>query len=156
MHQFPRLETDAGLHSPTYVVCHPRPSYLSLPCSSFWLLLLPAYMLDLPLLPHTRPLNVILLAFYEFDLVVNPRRSDFTFYQSSSEILLNLPSYARTERSSENSPRWRGPDHTTIMCDYTQVEFRCGHVRYTVRAWCTSYETTHKRCPPTVVAIEFR
>jgi hypothetical protein len=42
------------------------------------------------------------------------------------------------------------------MCDYTQVEFRCGHVRYTVRAWCTNYETTHKRCPPTVVAIEFR
>jgi hypothetical protein len=29
-------------------------------------------------------------------------------------------------------------------------------VRYTVRAWCTNYETTHKRCPPTVVAIEFR
>ncbi|KAH8790876.1 hypothetical protein F5882DRAFT_324239 [Hyaloscypha sp. PMI_1271] len=42
------------------------------------------------------------------------------------------------------------------MCDYTQVEFRCGHVRYTVRAWCTKYETTHKRCPPSVVAIEFR
>jgi hypothetical protein len=42
------------------------------------------------------------------------------------------------------------------MCDYTQVEFRCGHVRYTVRAWCTNYETTHKRCPPSVVAIEFR
>lgn len=42
------------------------------------------------------------------------------------------------------------------MCDYTQVEFRCGHVRYTVRAWCTTYETTHKRCPPNVVAVEFR
>jgi hypothetical protein len=41
------------------------------------------------------------------------------------------------------------------MCDYTQVEFRCGHVRYTVRAWCTNYEDTHKRCPPSVVAIEF-
>ncbi|KUJ07390.1 uncharacterized protein LY89DRAFT_660688 [Mollisia scopiformis] len=42
------------------------------------------------------------------------------------------------------------------MCDYTQVEFRCGHVRYKVRAWCTNYEETHKRCPPSVVAIEFR
>ncbi|TVY93565.1 hypothetical protein LAWI1_G002679, partial [Lachnellula willkommii] len=42
------------------------------------------------------------------------------------------------------------------MCNYTQVEYRCGHVRYTVRAWCTNYETTHKRCPPSVVAIEFR
>ncbi|KAH8797824.1 hypothetical protein F5884DRAFT_147560 [Xylogone sp. PMI_703] len=43
-----------------------------------------------------------------------------------------------------------------IMCDYTQIEFRCGHVRYTVRSWCTIYETTHKRCPPNVVAVEFR
>ncbi|KAG9249235.1 hypothetical protein BJ878DRAFT_410981 [Calycina marina] len=42
------------------------------------------------------------------------------------------------------------------MCDYTQVEFNCGHVRFTVRAWCSNYETTHRRCPPTVVAIEFR
>ncbi|KAH7346859.1 hypothetical protein BKA65DRAFT_478030 [Rhexocercosporidium sp. MPI-PUGE-AT-0058] len=42
------------------------------------------------------------------------------------------------------------------MCDYTQVEFRCGHRRYTVRAWCTNYETTHRRCPPAVVAVEFR
>ncbi|TVY15649.1 hypothetical protein LARI1_G008319 [Lachnellula arida] len=40
------------------------------------------------------------------------------------------------------------------MCNYTQVEFWCRHVRYTVRAWCTNYETTHKRCPPSVVAIE--
>ncbi|KAG9239716.1 hypothetical protein BJ875DRAFT_1208 [Amylocarpus encephaloides] len=42
------------------------------------------------------------------------------------------------------------------MCNYTQVEFRCGHVRWTVRAWCTNYETTHIRCPPSIVAIEFR
>jgi hypothetical protein len=61
--------------------------------------------------------------------------------------------------STHTSPR---PSHSlkqsllSIMCDYTQVEFRCGHVRYTVRAWCTNYETTHKRCPPSVVAIEFR
>lgn len=42
------------------------------------------------------------------------------------------------------------------MCEYTQVEFRCGHVRYTVRAWCTNYERTHKRCPPSVVAVQYR
>jgi hypothetical protein len=42
------------------------------------------------------------------------------------------------------------------MCDYTQVEFRCGHCRYTVRAWCIVYETTHIRCRPNVVAVEFR
>jgi hypothetical protein len=22
------------------------------------------------------------------------------------------------------------------MCDYTQVEYACGHLRFTVRAWC--------------------
>jgi hypothetical protein len=42
------------------------------------------------------------------------------------------------------------------MCDYTQVEFRCGHCRYTVRAWCVTYEKTHVRCRPNVVAVEFR
>ncbi|KAH7364022.1 hypothetical protein BKA65DRAFT_446540 [Rhexocercosporidium sp. MPI-PUGE-AT-0058] len=42
------------------------------------------------------------------------------------------------------------------MCYYTQVEFKCGHRRYTVKAWCGNYERTHRRCPPVVVAIEFR
>lgn len=23
-----------------------------------------------------------------------------------------------------------------MMCDYTQVEYACGHLRFTVRAWC--------------------
>lgn len=39
------------------------------------------------------------------------------------------------------------------MCDYTQVEFKCKHLRYTVRAWCVKYQETHKRCPPNVVAM---
>ena len=39
------------------------------------------------------------------------------------------------------------------MCDYTRVEYKCGHVRYTVRAWCVRYEQTHVRCPPSVVAV---
>jgi len=61
------------------------------------------------------------------------------------------------------------------MCDYTRVEFVCTHLRYTVRAWCRlapmvqrdrltlillptgiEYQKTHKRCPPNVVAVEYR
>ncbi|KAH9816359.1 hypothetical protein Tdes44962_MAKER05626 [Teratosphaeria destructans] len=42
------------------------------------------------------------------------------------------------------------------MCDYTQVEYGCGHLRWTVRAWCIRYQETHKRCPANVVAIEYR
>ncbi|KAF2860081.1 hypothetical protein K470DRAFT_248002 [Piedraia hortae CBS 480.64] len=42
------------------------------------------------------------------------------------------------------------------MCDYTQVEYRCAHQRVTVRAWCTKYRDTHKRCPARIVAIEYR
>jgi hypothetical protein len=40
------------------------------------------------------------------------------------------------------------------MCDYTQVEYKCGHLRYTVKSWCTKYQETHKRCPANVVAME--
>ncbi|KAF2400953.1 hypothetical protein EJ06DRAFT_476391 [Trichodelitschia bisporula] len=42
------------------------------------------------------------------------------------------------------------------MCDYTQVEYACGHLRYTVKAWCTRYQETHRRCPANVIAIEHR
>ncbi|KAF2709202.1 hypothetical protein K504DRAFT_406116 [Pleomassaria siparia CBS 279.74] len=42
------------------------------------------------------------------------------------------------------------------MCDYTQVHYKCAHLRYIVRAWCTKYQETHKRCPANVVAIEYR
>ncbi|KAF2228806.1 hypothetical protein EV356DRAFT_457005 [Viridothelium virens] len=42
------------------------------------------------------------------------------------------------------------------MCDYTQVEYQCGHIRYVVKAWCIKYQMTHKRCPANVVAIEYR
>ncbi|XPS69396.1 hypothetical protein M3J09_001668 [Ascochyta lentis] len=42
------------------------------------------------------------------------------------------------------------------MCDYTQVQYKCSHLRYVVRAWCTKYQETHKRCPANVVAIEYR
>lgn len=39
------------------------------------------------------------------------------------------------------------------MCDYTQVQYKCSHLRYVVRAWCTKYQETHKRCPANVVAM---
>ncbi|KAH7092979.1 hypothetical protein FB567DRAFT_160499 [Paraphoma chrysanthemicola] len=39
------------------------------------------------------------------------------------------------------------------MCDYTQVQYKCAHSRYVVRAWCTKYQETHKRCPANVVAM---
>ncbi|EMC98501.1 hypothetical protein BAUCODRAFT_67388 [Baudoinia panamericana UAMH 10762] len=42
------------------------------------------------------------------------------------------------------------------MCDYTQVEYKCGHLRFTVRAWCVRYQETHVRCAPNIVAIEYR
>ncbi|KAF1977353.1 hypothetical protein BU23DRAFT_452374 [Bimuria novae-zelandiae CBS 107.79] len=42
------------------------------------------------------------------------------------------------------------------MCDYTQVHYKCSHLRYTVRAWCTKYQETQKRCQPNVVAVEYR
>ncbi|KAH0257595.1 hypothetical protein KCU91_g16282, partial [Aureobasidium melanogenum] len=42
------------------------------------------------------------------------------------------------------------------MCDYTKVEYCCGHLRYTVRAWCVRYQESHKLCPPNVVAVEYR
>ena len=45
------------------------------------------------------------------------------------------------------------------MCEWTQVHFRCGHLRYTVRAWCANYERTHRRynmdCE-CIVALEYR
>ncbi|KAK7183642.1 uncharacterized protein CC84DRAFT_1078660 [Paraphaeosphaeria sporulosa] len=42
------------------------------------------------------------------------------------------------------------------MCDYTQVHYKCSHLRYTVRAWCTKYQETQRRCQPNVVAVEYR
>jgi hypothetical protein len=34
--------------------------------------------------------------------------------------------------TKEKKKRGRG----SMMCDYTQVEYACGHLRFTVRAWC--------------------
>ncbi|PSS12424.1 hypothetical protein M430DRAFT_36555 [Amorphotheca resinae ATCC 22711] len=30
------------------------------------------------------------------------------------------------------------------MCDYTEVEFRCGHRRFVVREWCEKWKRTHR------------
>lgn len=62
------------------------------------------------------------------------------------------PSSSRTVLIEINRPARPWP----TMCDHTQVEYTCGHVRYLVRAWCVKYEKTHIRCPANVVAVEFR
>ncbi|KAH8701176.1 hypothetical protein GQ44DRAFT_632458 [Phaeosphaeriaceae sp. PMI808] len=41
------------------------------------------------------------------------------------------------------------------MCDYTQAQYKCTHLRYTVRSWCTKYQETQKKCPANVVAIVY-
>ncbi|KAH6881473.1 hypothetical protein BKA58DRAFT_371629 [Alternaria rosae] len=48
------------------------------------------------------------------------------------------------------------PFFPTTMCDYTQVQYKCTHVRYVVKAWCTKYQQTHVRCPANVTAVEYR
>ncbi|KAL1998742.1 hypothetical protein VTN02DRAFT_5641 [Thermoascus thermophilus] len=42
------------------------------------------------------------------------------------------------------------------MCDHIQVNYRCGHHRFLVTAWCTIYARTGKICPLNVVTIEDR
>ncbi|KAA8910286.1 hypothetical protein FN846DRAFT_905141 [Sphaerosporella brunnea] len=34
------------------------------------------------------------------------------------------------------------------MCDYIKVKYKCGHIRYIVRAWCTQFVRTQgtQRC----------
>lgn len=40
------------------------------------------------------------------------------------------------------------------MCDYTQVTYSCGHIRYLVLGWCVRYQRTHERCAPNVIKME--
>ncbi|KAK1989630.1 hypothetical protein LX36DRAFT_754636, partial [Colletotrichum falcatum] len=42
------------------------------------------------------------------------------------------------------------------MCNYTQREFRCNHVRWIVSRWCPLYARTQRRCPPHVTHCEYR
>ncbi|KAK7972453.1 hypothetical protein PG994_015354 [Apiospora phragmitis] len=42
------------------------------------------------------------------------------------------------------------------MCDYTQVEYSCGHFRFRVQRWCAHYERTHRVCPPNITTGELR
>ncbi|KAH6613166.1 hypothetical protein C7974DRAFT_322261 [Boeremia exigua] len=43
------------------------------------------------------------------------------------------------------------------MYDFTQIEYRCCHLRYIVRSWCVTYQESHTRCPLSVAmyAINF-
>ncbi|KAK2013404.1 hypothetical protein LZ32DRAFT_256694 [Colletotrichum eremochloae] len=42
------------------------------------------------------------------------------------------------------------------MCNYTQREFRCNHVRWIVSRWCPLYARTQRRCPLHVTHCEYR
>ncbi|KAF2002134.1 hypothetical protein P154DRAFT_431479 [Amniculicola lignicola CBS 123094] len=42
------------------------------------------------------------------------------------------------------------------MCDYTEIRYSCNGVRYQVKAWCTKYQETHRRCPTNVVTIKLK
>ncbi|KAK2059307.1 hypothetical protein LY76DRAFT_28874 [Colletotrichum caudatum] len=42
------------------------------------------------------------------------------------------------------------------MCNYTQREFSCNHVRWIVSRWCPLYARTQRRCPPHVTHCEYR
>ena len=50
----------------------------------------------------------------------------------------------------------RSSNLVNTMCEVTQVQFKCNHLRHTYRSWCLTYERSHKRCTPQVVAIEYR
>lgn len=39
------------------------------------------------------------------------------------------------------------------MCDHIEVNYRCGHRRYLVVAWCEVYAQTGKTCPLNVVSM---
>ena len=85
-HRLWKASTGCWLRSPTYVICHPRPSSYYLYLQKVWLLLLPAHacccFLHIcwtdPSSPPTFPFNVILLQFDDTTLVIGMRRSDCT------------------------------------------------------------------------------
>lgn len=61
---------------------------------------------------------------------------------------LSAVSYASLSLDCTNSSL-----RQTVMCDYTQVQFKCCHLRYLVQAWCVTYQQTHVRCPVNIVAM---
>ncbi|KAK3367343.1 hypothetical protein B0T24DRAFT_682477 [Lasiosphaeria ovina] len=42
------------------------------------------------------------------------------------------------------------------MCDFTQIEYACGHFRWIASLWCSKYRQTHERCEPNVVHFDTR
>ncbi|KAK8106631.1 hypothetical protein PG999_009990 [Apiospora kogelbergensis] len=52
--------------------------------------------------------------------------------------------------------RIRSISFLPIMCDYTQVEYSCGHFRFRAQRWCSHYERTHRVCPPNITTGELR
>lgn len=71
-----------------------------------------------------------------------------TYCTPRSKLVFNInPTAPPQPDSPKLLPLW------SKMCDYTQIEFRCHHRRFTVRSWCVKYQETHKRCPANVVAM---
>jgi hypothetical protein len=71
----------------------------------------------------------------------------------TSTIISAYHSYPITEAPLLPTKALKIDPSLRIMCDYTQVQYKCSHLRYVVRAWCTKYQETHKRCPANVVAM---
>ena len=63
-------------------------------------------------------------------------------------VELSFPQKSSSHRSLEEFITRLRQDTSAIgtdrgtMCDYTQVNYHCGHKRFVVKAWCTRYQAT--------------
>lgn len=46
--------------------------------------------------------------------------------------------------------------HPSIMCEFTQREYSCGHFKFIAARWCNLYKRTHRRCQPDIAHFEYR
>ncbi|KAK3337475.1 hypothetical protein B0T19DRAFT_74598 [Cercophora scortea] len=42
------------------------------------------------------------------------------------------------------------------MCDFTQREYSCGHLRWLASKHCSEFKVKRKRCPPNITDFEER
>ncbi|KAH7628431.1 hypothetical protein B0T09DRAFT_343796 [Sordaria sp. MPI-SDFR-AT-0083] len=42
------------------------------------------------------------------------------------------------------------------MCNYTQREYSCGHIRWLASKHCADYKERRKKCQPTIMDFEER
>ena len=60
---------------------------------------------------------------------------------NSLQYAFSYPYFRPSGPSGSRFILWRR-GYCGTMCDYTQVNYECGHVRYVVKAWCTRYQET--------------